>query len=167
MLTAINPVSKGASPRQSLAAMNENLNFQRRPDPKGTLAGTMVTASAAIKEAEQKIRDAIMREAIARSASASAAKAQVSAEAEVLVLRAAASRLRDELRATEHALEVSSSANTASASTHESLVAENHALRAAHASATSEVHDLNTVLRARSMDITQLGQVIIDVYQGM
>ena len=61
-----------------------------------------VTAHSAVKEAEQKVRDAIMRESIARSASASAAKAQVTAEAEVLVLRADASRLRDELRSAEN-----------------------------------------------------------------
>ena len=72
----------------------------------------MVTAEGAIKEADRKVRDAIMREAIARNASASAAKAQVSAEAEVFVLRADASRLRDELRSAEDALKRASSSGT-------------------------------------------------------
>ena len=126
----------------------------------------MVTAEGAIKEAERKVRDAIMREAIARNASASAAKAQVSAEAEVFVLRADASRLRDELRSAEDALKRASSERHASEATARSVAAENDTLRAEYANARSEIDELNAVLRARSQDITQLGGVIISVYRG-
>ena len=126
----------------------------------------MVTAEGAIKEAERKVRDAIMREAIARNASASAAKAQVSAEAEVFVLRADASRLRDELRSAEDALKRASSERHASEVTARSVAAENDTLRAEYANARSEIDELNAVLRARSQDITQLGGVIISVYRG-
>ena len=126
----------------------------------------MVTAEGAIKEAERKVRDAIMREAIARNASASAAKAQVSAEAEVFVLRADASRLRDELRSAEDALKRASSERHASEATARSVAAENDTLRAEYAKARSEIDELNAVLRARSQDITQLGGVIISVYRG-
>ena len=126
----------------------------------------MVTAEGAIKEAERKVRDAIMREAIARNASASAAKAQVSAEAEVFVLRADASRLRDELRSAEDALQRASSERHASEATARSVAAENDTLRAEYANARSEIDELNAVLRARSQDITQLGGVIISVYRG-
>lgn len=126
----------------------------------------MVTAEAAIKEAERKVRDAIMREAIARNASASAAKAQVSAEAEVFVLRADASRLRDELRSAEDALQRASSERHASEATARSVAAENDTLRAEYANARREIDELNAVLRARSQDITQLGGVIISVYRG-
>lgn len=126
----------------------------------------MVTAEAAIKEAERKVRDAIMREAIARNASASAAKAQVSAEAEVFVLRADASRSRDELRSAEDALQRASSERHASEATARSVAAENDTLRAEYANARREIDELNAVLRARSQDITQLGGVIISVYRG-
>ena len=130
----------------------------------------MVTAEGAIKEAERKVRDAIMREAIARNASASAAKAQVSAEAEVFVLRADASRLRDELRSAEDARFSASSALRNSSRNREasarSVAAENDTLRAEYAKARSEIDELNAVLRARSQDITQLGGVIISVYRG-
>ena len=131
-----------------------------------TSPAAMVTAEAAIKEAERKVRDAIMREAIARNASASAAKAQVSAEAEVFVLRADASRLRDELRSAEDALKRASSERHASEATARSVAAENDTLRAEYANARSEIDELNAVLRARSQDITQLGGVIISVYRG-
>ena len=131
-----------------------------------TSPAAMVTAEAAIKEAERKVRDAIMREAIARNASASAAKAQVSAEAEVFVLRADASRLRDELRSAEDALQRASSERHASEATARSVAAENDTLRAEYANARREIDELNAVLRARSQDITQLGGVIISVYRG-
>ncbi len=126
----------------------------------------MGTAEAAIKEAERKVRDAIMREAIARNASASASKAQVRSEAEVLVLRADASRLRDELRSAEDALQRASSERRASEATAGSVAAENDTLRAEYANARREIDELNAVLRARSQDITQLGGVIISVYRG-
>ncbi|MDA9097312.1 hypothetical protein N9L76_00070 [bacterium] len=126
-----------------------------------------VTAHSAVKEAEQKVRDAIMRESIARSASASAAKAQVTAEAEVLVLRADASRLRDELRSAENLAQRAVSERDAYVSAAvRDLRDENESLRAAHESVSREIDDLNAVLRARSQDITQLGQVIIQVFQG-
>ena len=131
-----------------------------------TSPAAMGTAEAAIKEAERKVRDAIMREAIARNASASASKAQVRSEAEVLVLRADASRLRDELRSAEDALKRASSERHASEATARSVAAENDTLRAEYANARSEIDELNAVLRARSQDITQLGGVIISVYRG-
>jgi hypothetical protein len=126
----------------------------------------MVTAAAAVKEAEQKVRDAIMREAIARGASASAAKAQVSAEAEVIVLRADASRLRDELRSAERARQRAASERQESEAGAREIAAENETLRAAYEEARREIDELNAILRARSQDITQLGQVIISVYHG-
>ena len=126
----------------------------------------MGTAEAAIKEAERKVRDAIMREAIARNASASASKAQVRSEAEVLVLRADASRLRDELRSAEVALQRASSERHASEATARSIAAENDTLRTEYANARREIDELNAVLRARSQDITQLGGVIISVCRG-
>ena len=98
----------------------------------------MVTAEGPSREAERKVRDAIMREAIARNASASAAKAQVSAEAEVFVLLRGRLAVARRCESAEDALKRASSERHASEATARSVAAENDTLRAEYANARGE-----------------------------
>jgi regulator of extracellular matrix RemA (YlzA/DUF370 family) len=118
-----------------------------------------------VRNAEGKVREAVTKEAVARKASASAAKAQVNAEAEVIRLKMKMSRLSEEAKTTLRCSRAEATHDN-SYSLIEELKAERDALRKLNADARAQVDELDAVLRARTRDVTQLGQVIISVFKG-
>ena len=130
-------------------------------------------ADAAAADSKSAVKRAEQREAIARSAAAAAARAQVASEAEVIRLSDDNKRLREEARAHVDAVavavtecETAVSAKNAAESAAEELRANVGYLEGSVSESQREMEELNAVLRARTMDITQLGQIIISVYKG-
>ena len=127
---------------------------------------TLRRTAATIREAEDRVKEAISREAIARNASASAAQAQVNAEAEVFRLRAEIVTLRSLAKEAELAQEQSAADLASSEAALRELVVSRNALIKSNDEARQEIQDLGAVLLARTQDIKQLGQVIVSVFRG-
>lgn len=134
---------------------------------------TVTKAQHAVKSAEQ-------RAAIAKAAAAAAARAQVAAEAEAIRLTGENKRLRDEAQRHFAAIELAAAESEQTQLAYDSAVAAQDAAEAAveeltktcgtleglYGESQREVEELNVVLRARTQDITQLGQIIISLYKG-
>ncbi len=127
---------------------------------------TVKSATATVREAERKVKEAVAREAVARNASASAAKAQVNAEAAVIRLKMQISQSREGANISDLAFDRPAVAHAECNASIEELIAEMAAIRKSNEDARLQIHELETVLRARTQDITQLGQTIISVFKG-
>lgn len=167
--------------------VDESFWSAKLADYAAKLSAAEVRAATAAAEAKHAMKSAEQRAAIAKAAAASAARSQVAAEAEAIRLTGDNKRLRDEADA--HVAAVSAATaevEVAKAEVEEALTARDEAVAAKNAAEASaadlteacddlqgsvsesrrEIDELNAVLRARTQDITQLGQIIISVHKG-
>ena len=149
-----------------------------------TFAAKLSVAEAHAAATKAKVKDAVkaadQRAAIATAAAIAAAQAQVAADAEAIRLTGENQRLRDD--ATNHVAAVAAATAEAEAShlARDSAIDAHAAAKAALDEVTTssytleescsecrrKIDDLNTVLHARTQDISQLGRIIISVYKG-
>lgn len=166
---------------------DESFRSAQVADYVAELSAAEKRSAAAAAEAKRAVKSAERRAAIAKAAAASAAQSQVTTEAEAIRLTDDNRRLRDEADAHVAAVAAArAEVEAAKAEAEEALRARDDAVAAKDAAEASaaditearddlqesvsesrrEIDELDAVLRARTQDITQLGQIIISVHKG-